>query len=156
MILAVLALAAAGCGKTEQTGSVGQELMAKGLRVTLEKVDTAVPVPGRDITGLSTPAPGYQLVGIRVQVCSNHGGATGPYDFVVKTTAGDPGRLKFPAMNYPDALESRRGGCGRGWIVFEIPRADSLKSVTYGFQDTGSYRREANRVDARFTWNVSH
>ena len=153
LILVVLTLA--GCGKTEQTGSVGQELTAKGLRVTLEKVDTAVPVPGRDITGLSTPSPGFKLVGVRVQVCSNHGGATGPYDFGVKTTDGETGRLKFPAMNYPDAFESRRGGCGRGWVVFEIPRTATLGKVTYGFDDTGSYRHEQNRVSARFTWNVN-
>lgn len=155
LLLLVLALAAAGCGKTERTGSVGQELTAKGIRVTVEKVDTAVPVPERDITGLSTPAPGFKLVGVRVQVCNDHGGATGQYDFGVKATGGESGRLKFPAMNYPDPFESRRGGCGRGWIVFEIPRAGELQSVRYGFDDTGSYRREQTRVSARFTWNVN-
>jgi hypothetical protein len=152
-LMAALVPVAAACGKTERSGSVGETLSAKGLKVTLYEVDTTVPRPERDITGLSQPAPGFELVGARVGVCSNHGGATGPYDFGLRGDHGD-GRLKFPERNYPDAFESLRDGCGKGWVVFELPRGSRPERVTYGFDDTGSYRREHTRVSARFSWKV--
>ncbi len=145
---------AAGCGTTEGSGAVGEKLSAKGLEVTVEKVDTAVPVPERDVTGLSQPAPGFALVGARVRVCSNHAGATGPYDFGIETSGGGQGRLKFPETNYADSFDSLRDGCGGGWVVFEIPSASAPKRVTFGFDDTGSARRQQNRVSARFSWTL--
>jgi hypothetical protein len=154
-LLAAFVPAAVGCGKTERSGAIGEKLSAKGLEVTVEKVDTAVPVPARDITGLSQPALGFVLVGARVRVCSNHAGATGPYDFGIETTGGDHGRLKFPETNYPDSFDSLRNGCGGGWVVFEVPRGTTPKHVTFGFEDTGSFRREHTRVDARFSWSVA-
>jgi hypothetical protein len=153
-VLALLATGAAGCGKTEHSGDVGDKLSAKGLEVTVERLDTAVPVPARDITGLSQPAPGFALVGARVRVCSNHGGATGPYDFGVETTGGAHGRLKFPETNYPNSFDSLRSGCGGGWVVFEVPRGSAPQRVTFGFDDTGSARRPQTQVSARFSWKV--
>jgi len=154
--LAVLlaALLVAGCGKTEKSGDVGDELTAKGVKVTVQKVDRSVPVPARDITGLSTPAPGMSLVGVRAKVCSDHGGAIGQYDFGIETSNG-AGRLKFPAMNYPDGLDIVRTGCGDGWVVFEVPAGSRPEKVKFGFQDTGSrVPSQNNQVDARFTWKV--
>jgi hypothetical protein len=143
----------AGCGKTERSGSVGETLSAKGLKVTVYEVDTTVPRPVRDVTGLSRPAPGFELVGVRVRVCNEHDGATGPYHFGIETS-GDEGRLNFPTTNYPDALETLRRGCGDGWMVFEVPRGARPEQVTYGFEDTGAVRQEYERVDARFKWQV--
>jgi hypothetical protein len=153
-IFLILGVALAGCspdGTTDKSGAVGDELSAKGLRVTVQRVDASVPVPARDITGLSTPAPGKSLVGVRARVCSSHGGAIGSYSFSVEPD----GRLKFPAMNYSGAFESLRNGCGTGWIVFEVPRGTRPEKVRFSFTDTGSYRHEQDRVKARFTWNVS-
>ena len=154
-LVAGSATAAAGCGKTERSGAVGEKLSAKGLEVTVDKVDTAVPVPERDVTGLSRPAPGYALVGTRVRVCSNHAGATGPYDFGIETSGGGQGRLKFPETNYADSFDSLRDGCGGGWVVFEIPRSSAPGKVTFGFEDTGSYRHEQSQVNAKFSWAIS-
>lgn len=148
------ALLCTACGKTERSGAIGDELSAKGLRVTVQRVDASPPVPARDVTGLSVPAPGYSLVGVRVKVCSNHGGAIGQYDFGLKASQGDA-RLKFPAMNYPRSFDTVRSGCDDGWIVFEVPRGARPEKVTFGFQDTGSRRHERNRVDARFSWDAS-
>jgi hypothetical protein len=153
--LAALAAAPAGCGKTERSGDVGEKLSAKGLEVTVEKVDTAVPVPERDVTGLSQPAAGFALVGVRVRVCSDHGGATGAYDFGIEATGGVHGRLKFPETNYANSFDSLRDGCGGGWVVFEVPRGSAPKRVTFGFDDTGSARRPQTRVSARFAWTVA-
>ena len=69
-------------------------------------MDTKVPVPANDITGLSTPAPGAKLVGILARVCSDHGGAIGAYDFGLESSEGD-GRLKFPQRNYREAFDAR-------------------------------------------------
>jgi len=154
-LLPALALAAAGCGKTERSGAVGEKLTAKGLAVTVEKVDTAVPVPERDVTGLSQPTPGFALVGARVRVCSNHAGATGPYDFGIETTGDGHGRLKFPETNYAKSFDSLRDGCGGGWVVFEVPRGTAPEPVTFGFADTGSARHQQNQVSARFSWTVA-
>ena len=82
-IAAPLALAGAlaGCGTTEKSGHVGDELTANGVQVTVQRVTTNVPVPANDITGLSAPSPGKSLAGVLAKVCSNHGGAIGSYDF---------------------------------------------------------------------------
>ena len=98
---------------------------------------------------------GFKLVGVSVRVCSDHRGATGPYDFDLKTTGGSAGRLKFPQRNYVQSFASLRNRCDEGWVVFEVPRGARPERVTYGFRDTGSYRREHQRVDARFSWEVS-
>src|SRR5262249_2407484 len=119
-IVALAAVAFSGCGSSVESGKVGDTLTAKGLKATVLRVDDAVPVPRNDITGLSTPSPGSKLVGARVRVCSNHGGAIGPYDFGIETTNGKQGQLKFPQHNYADGLDIVRTGCGSGWVVFEI------------------------------------
>jgi hypothetical protein len=143
-----------GCGSTEKSGSVGETLSAKGLQVSVERVDTRVPVPADDVTGLSSPSSGSKLTGVLVRVCSDHGGAIGPYDFGIETSAGS-GHLKFPAMNYAKPFESLRADCGGGWIVFEIPAGSRPEKVTFGFKDTGSAGPQGNsEVDARFSWSV--
>ena len=155
-VLCLLALAlvpAMGCGKTEESGEIGEVLSAEGLQVSVEKVDTRVPVPANDITGLSTPSPGSKLVGVLARVCSDHGGAIGAYDFGLESSEGD-GRLKFPQMNYREDFEVPRGDCGGGWIVFEIPTGAAPEKVTFAFQDTGTARDGSNEVDADFSWSV--
>ena len=155
-LIAAFALAVAGCGTTERSGDVGDTLSAKGLEVTVDEVDTSVSVPENDITGLSQPTPGSQLVGVRVGVCSDHPGAIGPYDFGVETTAGDQAKLKFPQRNYDKSFESLRDDCGDGWVVFEIPDGSEPERVTFGFLDTGSAADpENNEVDAKFSWTVA-
>jgi hypothetical protein len=155
--LAVGALALAGCagiGVTEKSGSLGDELTARGLQVTVKKLDRHVPVPDEDLSGLSSPRSGYKLAGARVRVCSDHGGAIGTYDFGVETSRGE-GRVKFPALNYDDRFESLRDGCDSGWLVLEIPRESRLEKITFRFEDTGSARPGSNdQVDARFSWKV--
>ena len=152
--VSVLTLAAVGCfGTTEESGEIGDVLTAEGLSVSVEKVDTGVPVPANDITGLSTPAPGSKLVGVLARVCSDHGGAIGAYDFGLESSEGD-GRLKFPQQNYRDAFEAPRADCGGGWIVFEIPSGAEPDKVTFNFEDTGSARDQSNNVDANFSWSV--
>jgi hypothetical protein len=156
LLIAALAAALAGCGTTERSGAVGDTLTAKGLEVTVDEVDASVAVPKNDVTGLSQPAPGWQLVGVRVNVCSDHSGALGPYDFGVETTSGDSGRLKYPQSNYAESFESLRDDCGDGWVVFEIPDGSEPDRVTFGFDDTGSaMQAENNEVSARFSWTVA-
>ena len=152
--LAVTALAA-GCGKTEKSGSVGDKLTAKDLEVTVLEVDQKVPKPRSDITGLSLPARGYKLVGVRVKVCSDHGGAIGPYSFSVESSEGK-GRLKFPARNYRDDFEAIRDDCGDGWVVFEIPADSKATKVKFGFEDTGQAGPQGSNdeLDAEFEWEV--
>jgi hypothetical protein len=153
--LVALAAPAAGCGTTEKSGEVGDTLTAKGLEVTVGEVDSTVPMPKSDVTGLTRPSPGSKLFGARVRACSNHGGATGPYDFGVETTSGEHGTLKYPELNYGDGFESLRDGCGSGWVVFEIPAASEAEKVTYGFEDTGSGQPGSdNRVKVRFSWSL--
>ena len=152
--LAAIAALGAGCGTTSESGKVGDTLEAKGLEVTVEDVDTAVPVNEGDITGLSQPSPGMELVGTRVRVCSDHGGAIGPWDFGVETRDGDEGKLKFPQRNYAQEFDSRRQGCGGGWIVFEIPSGSKPDRAKFGFEDTGSAREYQDIVDAEFSWSV--
>ena len=154
-IVCVLALAVfgAGCGKTEKSGSVGDELTADDLEVTVLEVDQRPPKPRRDVTGLSLPARGYRLVGVRVKVCSDHGGAIGPYSFSIESSQGK-GRLKFPARNYRDDFEAIRDDCGDGWVVFEIPADSKATKVRFGYEDTGTSQRPQDAVDARFEWEV--
>ncbi|HKP90055.1 MAG TPA: hypothetical protein VJT75_08790 [Thermoleophilaceae bacterium] len=153
---AVLALAGcAGLGVTEKSGSIGDELTAKGLKVTVKRLDRHVPVPESDLSGLSSPRAGHRLVGARVRVCSDHGQAIGTYDFGVESSAGEA-RVKFPALNYDDRFESVRDGCEAGWLVLEIPRDSNVTTVTFRFEDTGSNQPGDNSdVDARFSWKVS-
>jgi hypothetical protein len=150
-----IAFTAAGCGTTERSGDVGDTLTAKGLEATVEQVDTDVPVPASDVTGLSQPAPGSRLVGARVRVCSDHGGAIGAYAFGLDASSGDDARLKYPQRNYDDSFETVRDGCGDGWVVFEIPESDQPERVTFGFEDTGTSRQPQTAVDAKFSWTVS-
>ena len=153
-LTAVLLAGCAGIGVTEKSGSLGDELTAKGLRVTVKRLDREVPVPDEDVSGLSSPRAGYRLVGARVRVCSDHGQAIGTYDFGVDTSAGE-GRVKFPALNYDDRFESLRDGCKGGWLVLEIPRDARLTKITFRFEDTGSNQPGDNSdVDARFSWKV--
>jgi hypothetical protein len=153
-LVAVVLAGCAGIGVTEKSGSLGDELTAKGLRVTVKKLDREVPVPDRDLSGLSSPRAGHRLVGARVRVCSDHGGAIGTYDFGVETSAGE-GRVKFPALNYDDRFESLRDGCDSGWLVLEIPTEGRLTAITFRFEDTGSNQPGSNdEVDARFSWKV--
>ena len=86
--LVAFAVSASGCGSTEKSGEIGDPLSAKGLDVSVDRVDTKVPVPASDVTGLSRPSPGSTLVGVLVHVCSDHGGAIGPYDFGLETSSG--------------------------------------------------------------------
>ena len=153
-----LALAAAAtlaaCGTTEKSGSVGDELTAKGIRVKVIRVDRHVKVPEDDISGLSTPGEGRRLVGARVRVCSDHGQAIGTYNFGMETSAGDA-RLKFPAQNYDDPFESLRDGCETGWLVFDTPADSTPKKVKFEFEDTGSAQPGDNSdVKAVFSWKV--
>ncbi len=90
---------------------------------------------------------------MHVRVCSDHGGAVGPYHFGIDTSAGD-GELKNAARNYRDRYEAVRDDCGEGWIVFEIPADAKPERVTFGFEDTGATMRENERVDAKFSWEV--
>ena len=151
---AIAAAAAWGCGTSEESGDVGDNLSAKGLEVTVERVDTSVPVPASDVTGLSRPSAGSELVAARVRVCNEHGGATGPFDFGLETSEGD-GRLKFPQRNYTDSFDNLRDGCDSGWVVFEVPRGSEPESLTYEFQDTGTAMDESENVDARLSWSVA-
>jgi hypothetical protein len=147
------AVAVAGCGKTEESGQVGETLSAEGLEVTVDLVDTAVPVPRNDVTGLSLPRPGTKLVGTLVRACSEHPGAIGPFSFGVRTTSGEEGALKQPQRNYGKSFETVRGDCGDGWIVFEIPAGSDTESITFGFEDTGTASPQSDQeIDAEFTW----
>ena len=149
----LIAIAAGGCGTTEKSGDVGDTLTAKGLEATVEQVDTKVPVPESDVTGLSQPSPGMKLVGARVRVCSNHGGAIGAFDFGLDASSGDTTQ-KYPERNYDDSFETVRDGCGDGWVVFEIPEASQPERVTFGFQDTGTSTRPQTEVNAKFSWTI--
>jgi hypothetical protein len=155
-LLAMIALAIAGCGTTEHSGKVGDTLEANGIEVTVDEVDPSVAVPESDVTGLSQPAAGSKLVGVRVDVCSDHGGAIGPYDFGIETSSGGEAKLKFPQRNYDKSFDSLRDDCGDGWVVFEIPAGDTAERVTFGFVDSGQAGAQGagDEVDARFSWET--
>ena len=149
-----LGLALAGCGETEKSGSTGDELRAEDLAVTVERVDRRTRSPRNDITGLSVPSSGYRLVGVLAKVCSGWGAAIGPYDFSVESSAGD-GRPKYSARNYSRRFEPVRDDCGRGWIVFEVPRDSNPTKVRFSFDDTGRPGAGGDDgVSARFEWKV--
>jgi hypothetical protein len=155
-VLAAFAVATlAGCGATEKSGAVGDTLTAKGLQVTVKRVDRSVPIPTDDVTGTSQPSPGTRLVGVLAKACSNHGGAIGSYDFGLEPDSGDA-QQKYVERNYPTAFDVVRSGCGSGWVVFEIPKPSAPARVTFGFTDTGSALPGggAQQVDARFSWSV--
>jgi hypothetical protein len=153
--LSAIAVGVSGCGTTEKSGQVGDTLTAKGLQATVQHVDTDVPVPASDVTGLSQPSPGSKLVGTRVKVCSDHGGAIGPYDFGLETSSGEDAKLKYPERNYDDSFETVRDGCGEGWVVFEIPQASKPDKITFGFEDTGTSQHPETQVNAKFSWTVA-
>ena len=146
--------AAAGCGTSKESGHVGDTLEAKGLRVTVDAVDTSVPVPKADVTGLSLPSPGSSLVGVRTRVCNDHGGAIGGFDFGLETSDGEDGLPKHPQRNYPKSLETVRDGCGGGWVVFEVPRGSRPERISFAFEDTGTAMDQSENVDARFSWSI--
>src|SRR5262249_59479060 len=123
-------------------------------RATVSQSDVAAPVGRKDIAGRARPSRGSRLVGAPASVCSNHGGASGPFDFGIETTKGKPGRLKFPQHNYARGFDIVRNGCGSGWVVFEIPRGAKPGAVTFGFEDTGTSQHPETQVDASFTWSV--
>ena len=153
-VLAAVALLATGCGTTEKSGRIGDTLDANGVEVTVKKVDTRLPESPGDITGLSQASPGSELVGTLVKVCSEHGGAIGPWDFGVVDSDGKTAKLKFPQHNYAAEFDSQREGCGGGWVVFEVPAGSKPKEVTFGFEDTGSTYNYQDIVDAKFSWSV--
>jgi hypothetical protein len=152
-VLATLA-ASAGCGTTEESGEIGDTLTAKGLEVTVEEVDASVPANEGDVTGLSEPSAGAKLVGVRVNVCSEQGGAIGPYSFGVEADSDDQGRLKYPQRNYRTSFDSVREDCAGGWIVFEIPEGSRPERVSFEFENTGSARHQQDDVHAEFSWTV--
>jgi hypothetical protein len=151
--VSLLIATAGGCGTTEESGDVGDTLSAKGLEATVEQVDTRVPVPQSDVTGLSLPAAGMKLVGARVSVCSDHGGAIGAFAWGLDSSSGDA-RQKYPQRNYDDSFDTVRDGCGGGWVVFEIPEDSQPERVTFGVQDTGTSTRPQTRVNAKFSWAI--
>ena len=145
---------AAGCGTTEKSGSVGDELSAEGLDVTLLEVDQKPPRPKHDITGLSLPADGYKLVGVRVKVCNDSGAAINQAAFSVESTKGK-GRPKFTARNYRDDYEAVRDGCDDGWMVFEVPEEARAEKVKFDYEDTGQGGPGGDDgFHAKFEWKV--
>jgi hypothetical protein len=156
LIACLATLAVGGCiagGETKRTGAVGDKLAAERVEVTVERIDRRTPVPRKDITGLSLPAEGYELVGVLVNVCSGYGAAIGQFDFELETTAGD-GRPKYTAKNYDRSFDTIRDECGRGWIVYEIPRESRPTRVRFAFDESGTSRDQSDNVRARFEWEV--
>jgi hypothetical protein len=150
------ALTLGGCiggGETKRTGSVGDELTADDLEVTVLRVDRKTPVPEKDITGLSLPGDGMKLVGVLVKVCSGYGAAIGQFNFELESTAGD-GRPKYTANNYRRSFETVRDECGSGWIVYEIPSESRPSKVRFAFDDSGPVRTGGDNLEARFEWEV--
>ena len=151
----LLAAALAGCigGETEKSGSLGDELEAEKVAVTVERVDRRTPVPRRDITGLSLPNRGHRLVGVLAKVCSGYGAAIGQQQFTLETSAGE-GRPKYTARNYGSRFETVRDECERGWMVWEIPSEARPTKVRFEFTETGSSRDQSDNLDASFEWKV--
>jgi hypothetical protein len=151
--LALAVLALAGCGAEEKSGSLGDELSAEKVKVTVEKVDRRVPQPKRDITGLSLPSDGYRLVGVRVNVCSGYAAAIGNFSFSLESSDGDA-RPKHTARNYGSMFRGVRDDCERGWLVYEIPEEARPTKVRFKFDETGNSREQSDNVEARFEWDV--
>lgn len=156
-VAALLAVIPSGCGTDEKSGAVGDRLSVDHVSVTLQKVDTTVPVPERDVTGLTRPAPGNTLFGARVRVCTSGVGAVVPTSFGVDLQGGGHGRLKYPERNYPHGYDAVRDGCGSGWLVFDVPQGSTVDRLTFAFVNTGSSNHRMSgqdEVDVRFTWAV--
>jgi hypothetical protein len=156
LIACIAAVTLGGCiagGETKRTGSVGDELTADELEVTVQRVDRRTPVPDRDITGLSLPGDGMKLVGVLVKVCSGYGAAIGQFNFELESTAGE-GRPKYTANNYRRSFETVRDECGSGWIVYEIPRDSRPTKVRFAFDDSGPVRTGGDNIEARFEWEI--
>jgi hypothetical protein len=150
----LVALACAGCGTTEKEGSVGDELTAEGLEVTVDRVDRSSPEPRSDITGLSKPGRGRRLVGVHVRACSEWGTALKQFDFSVEAS-GATAKPKLPTKNYRDAFEPIRDGCGDGWLVFEVPADSKPERVRFEFTDTGRPGQGGDDgVEAELSWDV--
>jgi hypothetical protein len=159
---AVLSLGAvamlAGGGTTTKSGQVGATFSGGGLKVTVERVDRRPPVPGDDVTGLSSPAPGNRLIAARVRVCNKYDFAVGTYDFGLTLDGGGDGAVKFPQMNYPDGFDSVRTGCARGWIVFELPISRKPAKIRFAYDDTGSGGSNVSgrpESHERFSWSLT-
>lgn len=153
---AVAALGLGGCsfdGETKKSGSVGDELSAEKVRVKVEKIDREVPVPKRDITGLSVPSAGHRLIGVRVNVCSGYRAAIGSFSFSLEASEGGA-EPKHVARNYDSMFRSVRDDCERGWLVYEIPRGAKPEKVKFKFDETGNAQDESDNVKARFEWDV--
>lgn len=160
VLLAVVAAnTAAGCGTTERTGAVGDELTAKATRVTLLAVDRRPP-QRRDVTGLGAAAPGFRLVGAHVRACTDRDQAVGVWQFGVRLAGGASGaRIKYPQTIYADGFDHVRSGCDDGWVVFEVPDGATPSAITFGHDDTGTsgpYRGMGGMpaIHARFTWTL--
>ena len=149
------ALALAGClgGETERSGSLGDELEAERVAVTVEKVDRRTPVPRKDITGLSLPSRGYRLVGVLAKVCSGYGAAIGQQQFSLEASSGEA-RPKYTASNYANGFETVRDECERGWMVWEVPSEARPTKVRFEFTETGTSRDQSDNLEAKFEWTV--
>lgn len=160
VLLAVVAAnTVAGCGTTERSGAVGDELTAKATRVTVLAVDRRPPQRD-DVTGLGRAAAGYRLVGAQVRACTTRDQAVGVWQFGIRLADGASGaRTKYPQTLYADGFDHVRSGCDDGWIVFEIPDGTTPSAITFGHDDTGTagpYRGLGGQseIHARFTWTL--
>jgi len=156
-LAAALAVTTSGCGTDEKSGKVGDRLAVDHVSVTLQRIDTTVPVPEKDVTGLSRPMPGGTLFGARVKVCADDVGAVVPTSFGLRLEGGGAGRLKYPERNVPHGYDAVRDGCGSGWLVFDVPPGGRPAKLTFSFVNTGSSNHLGggqDEVDVHFTWEV--
>jgi hypothetical protein len=147
----------AGCNTTTKTGAVGDTLSGSGVSVTLLRVDGQPHIPRPDIGGLSTPASGDRLLGAKVRVCSNQGGAIGTFDFAVDVDGGGSGRVKYPQGNYANGFDAVRTGCAAGWLVFEFPSYSTPTKIRFAYDNTGSNEPGDQQQESheRFSWSLS-
>jgi len=156
VLVSLIPLGLVGCGTDERSGAVGDTFSVDHLSVTVDKVDADPPVPAHDVTGLSQPRPGTRLFGAHVRVCPSDTGAVNPTSFGLDV-AGGSATLKYPERNYDHGYDAVRSGCGRGWVVFEVPSGADVRRVTFRFVNTGSssYNRDGqDEVSVRFAWKV--
>ena len=132
------AFALGACGTTEKSGQGGQTLSDGGLKVGVLKVER--------------PRPGQ--VGVRVRACTDDDQAVKSYDFQLRRSGGDTVRPQYVATTYSDRFPVTRSGCGDGWLVFEIRRADRAEAVKFSYDDTGNNRQPGREKHTRFTWNL--
>jgi hypothetical protein len=157
-VLGAIALLAVGCGTATRSGLLGDTLSTGSLHVTVQRVDLHPPIPKDDVTGLSRPAPGERLVGVRVRVCSGIGPAIGSWDFGISVDGGGPSTVNNAQTNYVNGFDSLRLGCSRGWVVFQIPQASRPTAIRFAFDDTGDAAGAAphrGETHARFSWTLS-